>query len=109
MSRDKTYIKLIHKARWVKLRAAKLSESPLCERCKAEGIVRPATEVHHVIPVEDAPADWEKERLMYDMANLMSLCHGCHVEIHKMMGRGGKAYARRKAGEQLERFKNKFM
>lgn len=109
MAKDKKYNQLIHKNRWLRLRRAKLSDSPLCERCKESGKIVPAKEVHHVTPVEDALTEAEKERLMYDPHNLMALCHDCHVELHKQLGRSGKAYAKRKASEQLKRFADKFM
>lgn len=109
MAKDKTYIRLIHTERWVKLRRAKLSRDPLCERCKEQGVIEAAVEVHHVIPVEDAQTEREKESLMFDSHNLMALCHDCHVEMHKEMGRSGKAYARRRTERQREGFKAKFL
>lgn len=68
-----------------------------------------ATEVHHVIPVEDGLTRAEKERLMYDYSNLRALCHDCHVRTHTEMGRCGKAQARNRAAEHLKRFKEKFL
>lgn len=108
MAKDKDYIALIHTTRWQKLRRAKLSGCPLCERCREEGRVRPAAEVHHVTPVEQGLNYREKQALMFDPHNLRSLCHACHVEAHKEMGRSGKAAARRIAEKKLERFKEKF-
>ena len=61
MAKDKEYNKLIHKNKWLKLRKAKLSSNPICERCKE----KPATEVHHIKPVEDGIGS-ERYRLMYD-------------------------------------------
>ena len=69
MAKDKEYNKLIHKNKWLKLRKAKLSSNPICERCKE----KPATEVHHIKPVEDGIGA-ERYRLMYDPHNLMALC-----------------------------------
>lgn len=109
MAKDKEYIKLIHAGRWLKLRRSKLTACPLCERCEQNGLVRPATEVHHIFPVEDALSSAEKARLMYDPHNLMALCHSCHVEIHKQMGRSGKVQAKRRAFEHLKQFKKKFL
>jgi 5-methylcytosine-specific restriction protein A len=37
-------------ARWRALRSAVLSERPLCVRCLSQGIVEPATVVHHETP-----------------------------------------------------------
>ncbi len=100
---------MIHTARWQRLRRDRLSEHPLCERCGEQGIVTAATEVHHVIPVETALTRQEKERLMFDYTNLRALCHDCHVKAHTDMGRSGKAQARRRAREHLERFRGRFM
>ena len=104
MAKDKEYNKLIHKNKWLKLRKAKLSSNPICERCKE----KPATEVHHIKPVEDGIGA-ERYRLMYDPHNLMALCHDCHILTHTEMGRSGKAHAKRKAKEQLKDFREKFL
>ncbi len=109
MAKDKDYKRLIARNRWLRLRKAKLTAQPLCERCKEEGRVTPASEVHHIVPVEDGLTLTEKEALMYDHRNLRSLCHDCHVKTHTEMGRSGKAQAKRRAESQLERFADKFM
>lgn len=109
MAKDRDYIELIHKAWWQRLRRDKLSDCPLCERCKEQGRITAATEVHHIIPVETALTRQEKERLMYDYTNLRALCHDCHVWEHTSMGRSGRAHAKRRASEQLERFRGRFM
>lgn len=109
MAKDKEYKRLIHTARWQQLRRDKLSDSPLCERCEAEGRVTAAVEVHHVIPVEHALTKQEKARLMYDYHNLRALCHECHVKEHTEMGRSGKAQAKSRAKALLERFRSKFL
>jgi 5-methylcytosine-specific restriction protein A len=109
MAKDKDYIKLIGTAKWQRLRRAKLSANPECERCLEEkNRPEPATEVHHVIPVEHGLTYREKETLMFDFGNLRSLCHDCHVKTHNEMGRSGKKQNRRKTKEQLERFVKKF-
>lgn len=109
MSKDKDYNRLIHTARWRSLRQAKLSRDPLCERCLEEGRVRSAREVHHVQPVEDGLTLRDKEALMFDPRNLQALCPECHDRVHTEMGRSGKANAKRRAAEQLARFKKKFL
>jgi 5-methylcytosine-specific restriction protein A len=109
MAKDETYVRLIHTQRWNRLRRIKLSDDPLCEQCLKVNRIELAVEVHHVTPVEDARTEREKERLMFDYHNLMALCHNCHVEKHKEMGRSGKAYALRRARQQLEDFKKRFM
>lgn len=101
MAKDKDYMKLIHTPRWLHLRRDTLTAHPLCERCRAEGYVTPATEVHHRRPVELGINYDEKRRLMYDADNLEALCHNCHVKVHTEMGRSGKEAARRRNAEQV--------
>ena len=93
MAKDKDYIKLIHTARWVRLRHDILMDHPLCERCEAEDIIAPATEVHHRVP---------------DPKNLCALCHDCHVKVHMEMGRSGKEATKRRNAEQVKRMIVKF-
>lgn len=59
-------------ARWLRLRKAKLAESPLCEECLRAGRVEPARHVHHVQARKDSP------ELAFEWSNLESLCVGCH-------------------------------
>ena len=109
MGKDRDYRRMIHTARWLRLRRDKLGDFPLCERCEEEGRHTPAVEVHHVIPVEDGVTRQEKERLMFDYFNLRALCHDCHVKTHVEMGRSGKAYAERRQKEGIKRFVAKFL
>lgn len=109
MAKDKDYNRLIHTTKWLRLRRDKLSGQPLCERCDELGRLTAATEVHHIIPVENGLTKSEKERLMFDSTNLKALCHDCHVRVHTEMGRCGKAQARNRAKEHLKRFVNKFL
>lgn len=90
MAKDKEYIKLIHTSRWLRLRRDVLSAHPLCQACEAEGLLTPATEVHHIRPVEEAFTRAERAQRMYDPHNLRALCHACHVKAHTEMGRCGK-------------------
>lgn len=108
MSIDKDYNRMIHTMRWLKLRRKKLSAQPLCEDCEERGLITPATEVHHVIPVETGVTAREKEQLMFDYSNLRALCHDCHVQVHVRMGRGGKEAAARRRREQVGRINKKF-
>ena len=100
MSRDKRYVKLIQSAAWRKLRAKKLAECPLCQRCKEAGRLVPATEVHHTLPVETARSASQMQQLMFSYANLESLCHDCHAEAHRrlMSHSGQEARKRRETG-----------
>ncbi len=101
-------MQLINTARWLRLRRDTLTKHPICQDCEAAGYVTPATEVHHVKPVEDAVNYREKVRLMYDPHNLRALCHACHVQTHIELGRGGKAGAKRRAAKQLAGVIKKF-
>ena len=84
MSKDKTYNQMIHSVRWQKLRREKLMQSYWCERCRInEGRNVPARCVHHITPVETAVTIEDKERLMFSIGNLQSLCCDCHAAVHK--------------------------
>lgn len=109
MAKDKDYKRLIHNMRWLRLRKEKLTNYPICERCLEEGIITPATEVHHITPVEDAISYKEKMSLMYDYHNLKSMCHQCHVLTHIEIGRSGKEQNKRKSKSQLKQFINKYL
>ena len=101
MAKDKDYQQLIHTERWLRLRKEKLTAQPLCERCQQQGLVTPATEVHHVTPVEDGLTLAAKRRLMYDPNNLRALCHACHVQTHVELGRCGRAATKRRNEAQV--------
>lgn len=78
-------IKIYQTAQWKRLRAVKLVESPLCERCLSlEGGVKiePAVDVHHKISFMTTNDPLERERLAFDYDNLQSLCKKCHQKIH---------------------------
>lgn len=109
MNRKEQYTRLINTARWRELRRWKLSRNPLCEQCADNETVTPATEVHHVKPVEDGRNAAEMGRLMYDSHNLRSLCHRCHVEAHKALGRTGKDYAKRRRRDERQKFRELFL
>lgn len=64
--------KFYNSARWRRLRAAKLSASPLCEPCRASGRITKAVQVHHVEARKARPD------LMLVMSNLQSVCIPCH-------------------------------
>ena len=101
MAKDADYRRLIHTTRWLRLRRDTLTAHPLCERCQANGYVTPATEVHHVRPVEYGLNYEEKKALMFNPSNLRALCHACHVKTHVEMGRSGKAATKRRNAEQV--------
>ncbi len=56
--------------------------NPLCADCEIHERSEPATEVHHVIPIEQAPS----RRL--DQDNLVALCTACHKARHRRLNLG---------------------
>ncbi len=87
MSRNDTaYHRLLNTPRWRGLRAAQLGREPFCADCARHGVTEPATEVHHVVPVERERDPERMRRLAYDPMNLVSLCRRCHRERHRSMG-----------------------
>lgn len=67
---------------WRKLSERVRKEQPLCQTCEKDGIVTPAEDVHHVVPIDEAP--W----LRLDRSNLMAVCKACHQKIHESGHRG---------------------
>ena len=62
--------KIYDKRRWRRLRRKKLSADPLCEYCPA-GKITPATQVDHVLAINDGGDPWAWD-------NLKSTCAPCH-------------------------------
>lgn len=60
-------------SQWRKIRDAYIAAQPLCERCKDEGRLTPAEEVHHIMPLSKGGT--------HDQDNLMALCKPCHSRI----------------------------
>lgn len=59
-------------AKYQRMRLAFLKNNPLCEVCKAAGIIRVAQELDHVEPVKDAPARF------WDVSNFAAICRAHH-------------------------------
>lgn len=108
MAKDRDYKKLINTTRWRKLRCEVLTKYPLCQRCRREGRITAATEVHHVRPVEEAIAYADKQMRMYDPGNLRALCHDCHVKTHTELGRSGREITRRRNAELVAHVISRF-
>jgi 5-methylcytosine-specific restriction enzyme A len=70
-------------ARWRRARAAYLALNPLCVRCQAQGRIRAATVVDHVVPHRGDP------KLFWDEANWAALCKPCHDAKTAREGRWG--------------------
>ena len=58
--------------RWLKARATYLRSHPLCLACQSGGVVKPATEVDHIIPHKG------DQTLFWNSSNWQPLCKPCH-------------------------------
>lgn len=72
-------------ARWRRLRGLQLSQHPMCRYCADLGVLTPATDVDHVVPVREAPEG------AFDPGNLQSLCKPCHSQTKQREERSGQA------------------
>lgn len=61
--------------RWRTLSERYRANWPLCQVCEANERIVPASQVHHIVKVTDAP------ELRLDPDNLLSVCEKCHVWI----------------------------
>lgn len=62
-----------HKTAWRRIREQALHRDHfLCQECLRKKKIVPATEVHHILPLEDYP------ELGLELSNLTSLCWYCH-------------------------------
>lgn len=78
---------------WRNLRLTKLKLNPICELCEKKGIVKAATDVHHIHSFNRAePFNLENGRYgsPTDLANLQSLCKNCHQKITSKNGTKSK-------------------
>lgn len=57
---------------WRKARKAYLEEHPLCEECRKNGKLTPASVIDHIIPHRG------DKKLFWDETNWQSLCKDCH-------------------------------
>lgn len=108
-SRSNDYRRLITSKRWRELRAIKIARDPLCEDCLLDDRATLATEVHHIVPVENAHSLAEMERLAFDYANLRSLCKKCHQKTHEHMHSRGKESAKASSERETKRFISKYL
>ena len=60
---------------WKRIRDRYIKEHPLCELCLKEQKLIPATEVHHIVFVENGGGNED--------SNLLAVCHSHHQWIHK--------------------------
>lgn len=109
MSKNIDYTRMIQSKRWKELRKKKLNANPICEDCEVNGIVEPATEIHHVIPAETALNVDEMEGLMFDYDNLRSLCKECHANAHVLLGSKKKENIQENCRRVTERFAKRYL
>ena len=108
--RTKEYSKLMNSRRWKRLRASFLSLHPLCEACEINGRTTPATEVHHVVPIESkAGRSDDMEALAFDPNNLKALCKACHVEAHRILHSSSLEVAKERKAHELEAFARAYL
>jgi 5-methylcytosine-specific restriction protein A len=62
---------LYRKAKWLRTREAVLSQEPWCRACKGDGRETLATQVDHIVPVEQGGDKW-------NLAGLQPLCSSHH-------------------------------
>ena len=74
--------KIYNTRRWQKLRRQHLKLHPTCALCEQKGIVRVATDVHHINSFMNGNTRSERTLLAYDPNNLQSLCQECHSQLH---------------------------
>lgn len=104
MSRCKAYQRLLNDKRWKTLRIQYLQTHPLCERCKAEGIITAAVDVHHRKPVEEARTPQDMEARCFDWLNLQALCVRCHILTHQEQRSHTRDAHQQRAREDLARW-----
>ena len=81
MNKDPNIEAFYTSRRWRQCRAAFIRErGGLCERCMGRGLITPATQVHHRIPLTTDNLGDPAVALSFD--NLMALCDECHNEQH---------------------------
>lgn len=67
---------------WRKCRKSYLqSKGGLCELCLKRGLIVPATQVHHKVPI--TTANMHDDRITLSFDNLLALCEPCHQEQHR--------------------------
>ena len=72
--REKPHAEMYHTTAWKQLREAHRTSEPLCRECAKHGVIRPMSDVDHIVPHR---GDWVR---FMDADNLQSLCKKCHNE-----------------------------
>ena len=79
---EDNHAKFYNSKAWKKLRLTYITDHPLCENCLANGIIKPAREVHHKQIFSTARTEEGQWNLFLDDRNLMSVCIKCHHMFH---------------------------
>lgn len=81
MARD--FAKRFYKSKeWQRCQAAYVKYAGgLCERCKANGIIRAGVIVHHKIHI--TPDTIKDPSVLTNFDNLQLVCRDCHAALHK--------------------------
>ena len=108
MARDERYRRLINTREWRAHRNVALASHPLCEDCEKRGMLTPATEVHHIVPVESARTEGEMRELAYSRGNLACLCHACHTDRHRALLKGTRESNAKRMQEDAAAFARRF-
>ena len=110
MGRNKEYRKLINTRKWQKMRLQALSKTNyLCAVCLKDDITTPATEVHHIAPVETGANLLHMKQLCYDPNNLLPVCKECHKNEHIKLQSYTKSETQKRNKERANAFVNRFL
>ena len=105
MGQKEDKARIYNSPEWKRLRAIKLQEEPLCERCLERGFVEPARVAHHIEPIETARSYEQMRRLaLCGTQGLLSLCFQCHSDVHREMASRTKEGHQRAAQTALDRW-----
>lgn len=77
------YTKYYNRQDWKDLRNLYLERHPVCEICEKHGRIVPAEHVHHCIPWTRGKTEKDKEKLLLNEKNLISVCKKCHKLLHE--------------------------
>ena len=89
----KIYGKYYQSPKWKELRAYKFANTPYCEVCDRQSIVKECDEIHHKIPFLTGKTEEEKWSLLLDYNNLISCCSYHHHLFHDYLRRYNKDQA----------------
>ena len=108
MAKDLLYTRLMNSPEWREIRAGMQEKHPFCELHEKRGIRVPATCIHHIREVESGQTEAESTELCYNPDNLIALCEKCHKYIHNSKGYNTIKGQKKRAGDRLSRWINKF-